>query len=147
MTAHLMRKALVALTVSVGLVAGTTASEVEGAKYRCTADKNTVSHDLTVHVHDGKVGSFSYMAATPADGAVNSCTVDSSGAKEADIGPGVQSFQTDAGQVVVTRKGKKFDFDFTKISMSDVCGQSSTIAAHIDLTPGSKHCTDVRNRE
>lgn len=147
MTAHLMLKTLVALTLSVGLVAGTTASEAEGAKYSCTADKNTVSHYLTVHVRDGKIGSFSYMAATPADGAVNSCTVDSSGAKAADLGPGVQSFQTDAGPVVVTRKGKKFNFDFTKISMSDVCGQSSTIAAHIDLTPGFKRCTGVTNRE
>lgn len=147
MTAHLMRKTLVTLTLAVALVARTTASEAEGGKYRCTADRNTVSHYLTVHLHDGKVGSFSYMAATPVDGTVNSCTVDSSGAKEVDIGPDIQSFQTDAGQVVVTRKGKRFDFDFTKISMSAVCGQSSTIAAHIDLTPGSKHCTDVSNRE
>lgn len=147
MTAHLILKALVALTLSAGLIAGTAASEAEGVKYKCTADKNTVSHYLTVYVRDGKVGSFSYMAATPADGAVNSCTVDSSGAKAVYIGPSVQSFQTDAGPVIVTHKAKKFDFDFTKISMSDVCGQSSTIAAHIDLKPGSKRCTDVSNRE
>jgi hypothetical protein len=142
-----MRKIIMTLALAGGLVSGTTASEVEGAKYRCTADKNTVSHYLTVHVHDGKVGSFNYMAATPAGGSVNSCAIDSGGANEADIGPGVQSFETDSGQVIVTRMGKKFDFDFTKISMSNVCGQSSTIAAHIDLTPGSKRCTDVRNRE
>lgn len=147
MAVHLMWKTLVPFTLAVGFVAGAAASDAEGAKYRCTADKNTVSHYLTVQVRDGKVGSFSYMAATPADGMVNSCTVDSSGAKQADIGPGMQSFQTDAGQVVVARKGPRFDFDFTKISIGDVCGQSSTIAAHIELTLGSKRCTEVTNRD
>lgn len=147
MIAHLMRKALMTLAMTVGLVVGTSPSQAEGAKYRCTADKNTVSHYLTVHVQGGKVRSFSYTAGTPLEGAVNSCSVDSGGANVADIGPGIQSFQTDAGQVLVTRKGRKFDFDLTKISMSAVCGQSSTIAAHIGLSLGSKHCTDVSNRE
>lgn len=147
MAVHLIWKTLLSFTLAVGLAVGAAASDAEGVKYRCTADKNTVSHCLTVQVRDGKVGSFSYMASTPADGVVNSCTVDSSGAKRADIGPGTQSFQTDAGQVVVARKGTRFDFDFTKISIGDVCGQSSTIAAHIDLTLGSKRCTDVTNRD
>lgn len=138
---------LVALTLTVGFVAGTAAGEPKGAKYTCTADKNTVSHYLTVQVHDDKVESFNYMAATPASGDVSSCTVDSLGARSTDIGPGVQSFQTDAGTVVVTRKAKQFNFDFTKISVSDVCGQSSTLAAHVDLKPGSKRCTGVSNRE
>ncbi len=148
MIEHLTRKTVMTLALIAGLMVGTNASQAEASgKYRCTADKNTVSHYLTVHVLEGKVRSFSYTAGTPVAGAVNSCSVDSRGAKEADVGPGIQSFQTDAGQVLVTRKGKKLDFDFTKVSMSDVCGQSSTIAAHIALTPGLRHCTDVSNRQ
>lgn len=146
MTTRLMLKILVTITASAALVGGAAANDALGMKSSCTADKNIVYHNLTAYVHDDKVGSFSYFSATRVQDAVNSCSVDSGDATATDISPNVQSFQTEAGPVIVTRKGKKFDFDFTKISLSDVCGQSSTIAAHIDLTLGSKRCTHVSNR-
>lgn len=114
-------------------------------KYRCTADKNTVSHYLRVTVDDAKVTKFDYDASTPVDGSTNSCSVDSAGARLADVAPGIQSFSTTAGDILVTRKGKRFVFDFSKLNMGDLCGQSSVIAARIALTPSSKRCTDVVN--
>ena len=122
-------------------------SQAEPVKYRCTADRNTVSHYLHVTVDDEKVSKFSYTAGTPAEGSVNSCSVGSNGATVSDTAPGVQSFSTSAGEILVTKKGKKFVFDLSKLKVTDLCGQSSTIAKHIAITPGSHRCSDVVNVE
>jgi hypothetical protein len=49
--------------------------------------------------------------------------------------------------VFVSRNGKQFTFDFSKISISDFCGQSSTIAKRLTITLGVKRCSGSKISE
>ncbi|MEX3917507.1 hypothetical protein AB4Y43_14905 [Paraburkholderia sp. BR10872] len=148
MTRILIQRTVSTLAVAVpALACAVGTSQAKPVKYRCTADRNIVSHYLHVTVDDEKVSEFSYTAGTPAEESINSCSVDSNVATVSDTAPGVQSFSTSAGEILVTRKGKKFVFDFSKLKVTDLCGQSSTIAKHIAITPGSHRCSDVVNVE
>ncbi|WP_321952119.1 hypothetical protein [Paraburkholderia bannensis] len=115
------------------------------SKLRCSAVKNTVHHSLDVSVDGEKLTDWSYFAATPAGDSSLTCSLDSADGKETSASAGVQTYVTDAGNVTVTKKGKSFVFDFSKTRITDVCGQSSAMAKHITITPGSKHCTNVAN--
>lgn len=88
---------------------------------------------------------WSYLAATPAGDSSLTCSLDSTDGKEASSAAGVKAYETDAGNVTVTKRGKSFVFDFSKIRITDACGQSSAMAKHITIMPGSKHCTNVAN--
>ncbi len=132
--------AATALLLNICAVAHATPS-----KFRCSAVKNTVHHSLDVSVNGEKLTDWSYFAATPAGDSSLTCSLDSTDGKETSAQAGVQTYVTDAGNVTVTRKGKSFVFDFSKTRITDVCGQSSAMAKHITITPGSKRCTDVAN--
>ena len=120
------------------------AAHAEHPKYKCSAVKNTVSHSLDVSVDGAKLSEWSYLAATPAGDSSNTCSITSADGTETDS-LGVQSYATPAGTVMVTKKGASFVFDFSKLRITDVCGQSSAMAKHITITPGSKRCTNVAN--
>ncbi|WP_321893978.1 hypothetical protein [Paraburkholderia tropica] len=120
-------------------------AHAEPSTFRCSAVQNTVHHDLDIEVDRDKLTEWSYLAATPAGDSSLTCSLDSTDGKEGSSAVGVQNYATDAGDVIVTKRGKSFVFDFSKIRITDACGQSSAMAKHITITPGSKHCTNVAN--
>jgi hypothetical protein len=95
---------------------------------------------------DGKVEKFDYSSSTPVSGSVNNCSIDSSGALVTDLPNGGRAFALPGNDVVtVVKVGKQFEFDFSKISIGDFCGQSSTIARHLTIIPGIKRCSTIDN--
>jgi hypothetical protein len=140
-----MLKTTLSLSCSAALLA-CTVSIAQAETFSCTADKNTVSHFMEVTVQDGKISKFDYSSSTPVSGSVNNCSVDSNGAKVSQLSAGVQSFAlTDGDTVLVSSKGKRFIFDFSKVDITDFCGQSSTMAQHLTITSGAKRCSDIDN--
>jgi len=141
-----MLKSFISLSVSIGLIA-CTASVAQAETFSCEGDKNTVDHFMEVTTQDGMVSEFDYSSSTPVSGSVNNCSIDSGGAKVTQLSDGVQSFALpDDDTVLVSKKGKQFVFDFSKLSFSHFCGASSTFAKHLTITPGVKRCSDIDNR-
>jgi hypothetical protein len=132
--------AATALLLNICAVAHATPS-----KFRCSAVKNTVQHSLDIKVDGDRLTEWSYFAATPAGDSSLTCSLDSTDRKQTSASAGIQTYVTDAGNVTVTKKGKSFVFDFSKTRITEVCGQSSAMAKHITITPGSKRCTNVAN--
>lgn len=137
-----MRK-IVAIAVLASCVS--TIAQAKPVTYSCSATKNTVEHSLDISVDGDKVSDWSYFAATPAGDSSLTCSLDSTDGKESGSTAGVQRYITDSGNVTVTKEGKSFVFDFSKVRITDVCGQSSAMAKHLTITPGSKRCTNVAN--
>lgn len=111
--------------MSVGLLA-CTVNTAQAETFSCTADKNTVGHFMEVTLQDGKISKFDYSSSTPVSGSVNNCSVDSNGAKVSEPTAGVQAFALPGSDMVpVSKKGKQFVFDFSKVDITAFCGQSS----------------------
>lgn len=137
-----MKKAATTAVILVSLFCAT--AQAEQQSYRCSATKNTVNHILHIKIDGDKLGAWTYIAATPGGDSSTTCSVASTDGRETDS-VGVQSYSTSAGKVTVTKTGDSFVFDFSSLEMSQVCGQSSAMAKHITITPGSKRCTNVAN--
>jgi len=114
--------------------------------YSCTGDRDNVRHFIEMTAKDGKVEKFDYSSSTPVSGSVNNCSIDSSAASATDLPNGERDFALpDNNIVIVLKSGSKFTFDFSKISIEDFCGQSSTIARRLTIMPGIKHCSGIDN--
>lgn len=105
-----------------------------------------MGHFIKVDTKDGKVEGFDYSSSTPVAGSVSNCSVDSNGAVVTDLPDGERAFALPGNDVVVVVKYRnQFRFDFSEISIDDFCGQSSTIARHLTITPGIRRCSDIDN--
>jgi len=114
--------------------------------YSCAGDRDTVRHFIEVTTKNGKVEKFDYSSSTPVSGSVNNCSIDSNGAKVSDLPHGGRAFSlSDDDVVVVVKSGNQFKFDFSRIFVGDFCGQSSTIARHLTITPGIRRCSAIDN--
>ena len=114
--------------------------------YSCAGDKDSVGHFIQMVTKDGEVEKFDYSSSTPVSGSVNNCSIDSNGAKVIDLPDGGRAFAlSDDDVVVVIKSGNQFKFDFSKISIGDFCGQSSTVAKHLTIIPGIKRCSGIDN--
>ena len=114
--------------------------------YSCAGKKNAVAHFVQMVTKDGKVEKFNYSSSTPVSGSVNNCSIDSNGAMVTDLLNGERAFVLPGSEVVVVVKsGNQFKFDFSKISVGDFCGQSSTMARHLTITPGINRCSAIDN--
>jgi hypothetical protein len=101
---------------------------------------------MEVTLQDGKISKFDYSSSTPVSGSVNNCSVDSNGAKVSEPTVGVQALALPGSDMVpVSKKGKQFVSDFSKVDINAFCGQSSTMAQHLTITPGAKRCSDIDN--
>lgn len=140
-----MKKNFLLLIVSAGFWA-CSAPVTLAETYTCTGDEDTVGHFIKVVTKDGKVEKFDYSSSTLVSGSVNNCSVDSNGATATDLPNGERDFVLPGNDVVVVAKsGNQFKFDFSKISVGDFCGQSSTMARHLTITPGINRCSAIDN--
>ncbi|MGF6244198.1 MULTISPECIES: hypothetical protein [Paraburkholderia] len=140
-----MLKPLIALSISAGLLT-CNVSVAQAETFSCHATRNTVDHFMEVTIQNGTISTFDYSSSTPVAGSVNNCLVASNGAKVTQSSNGAQVFALpNDDTVTVSKKGKQFVFDFSKVSLSDFCGQSSTMATHLTITPGVKRCSGIDN--
>jgi hypothetical protein len=147
MSIYRSKKLGLGFSMSLALLTGyTTNSQAE--TFECTADVNTVSHNMSVTVEDGSVSKFEYVASTPVSDDTNDCSVSSNRVQMTQKKDGEQTYvlpRTHETLTTVKKVDNQYIFSFSKKALLFYCGQSSTIAQHLTITPGSKHCSDIEN--
>jgi hypothetical protein len=147
MSRYSFQKVAISFLTSVALLACSTINS-QAETFECTADSNTISHYMSVTVKDGSVSKFEYVASTPVSGDTNDCSVTSNRVQMTQTGAGEQTYalpRTHEVFATVEKVNNQYVFSFSKKALLFYCGQSSTIAQHLTITPGSKHCSDVKN--